>query len=183
LIGAAEDWPMCDHRVLALLFTGALLAGPAQAQDLPAIEAAEKALVEAWDKSPLGFRTAVFAEGDVGGFGIYTPRASAVFRIGEPIVVYSEPYGYAWKDNGEGAYSFGFFCDLVLKDKAGKVLVEQPEFGKFQFSSRVRNREFMLKLTLELNDAPPGDFMLEYLVRDAYSKKSAVISLPFTLAK
>jgi hypothetical protein len=161
----------------------ALAALPALAQDLPAIQNAEAALIEAWNRSPLGFRTALFVEGEVGGYGLYTPRPAAAFKAGEPIVVYAEPYGYAWKDQGNGAYAFGFFCDMQIRNKAGEILVKQPDFGRFQFTSRTRNREFMLKLTLNLNEAPAGDFVLEYVVRDAYSDKTALISLPFAIVQ
>jgi hypothetical protein len=41
----------------------------------------------------------------------------------------------------------------------------------------------MLKLTLNLNEAPAGDFVLEYVVRDAYSDKTALISLPFAIVQ
>lgn len=174
---------MCVRSVLAMLFVGALLAGPAPAQDLKSIEAAESVLEAAWQKTPLGFRTAVFVGGEASGFGIYQPRANSAFASGEPIVVYSEPYGYAFKDNGDGTFDFALQTDLRIRGTDGKVLVEQLNFGNFKFTSRARNREFMLKLTLDLADAPAGDYVLEYVVRDANSDKNGLISLPFSVSK
>ena len=45
----------------------------------------------------------------------------------------------------------------------------------------MRNREFMLTLTLEVSDAPDGDYVLEYQIRDVTSTKTVKFELPFRI--
>ncbi|MBL6432167.1 MAG: hypothetical protein HPM95_17910 [Alphaproteobacteria bacterium] len=40
---------------------------------------------------PLGFAKALFVEGDVGGFGQYTPLAEPVFQPDDTLTVYAQP--------------------------------------------------------------------------------------------
>ena len=41
----------------------------------------------------------------------------------------------------------------------------------------------MLNLTMNVSGAPPGDYVLEYKLRDITGDKSAVVELPFKIAK
>jgi hypothetical protein len=174
---------MTMHRTksaaVAVILTLGL--GEAFAQDLQAIETAEAALVEVWNATPLQYRRAVFVSEPPRGFGVFAERADAIFRQGEPIVVYAEPVGYGWRDNGDGTYSFGLNVDLLLKTADGTTIVEQADFQRVELTSRVRNREFMLTLTLEIGGAPPGDYVVEYRTRDIASDKAGTISLPFSI--
>jgi hypothetical protein len=154
----------------------------ALAQDLAAIEKAEEAVVAAWNATPILFRTSVFVSESPGGFGIYRQRESNVFGPGEPLVVYAEPVGYGWKDNGDGTFGFGFNVDLIIKKPDGSIVGGQENFQRLALSSRARNREFMLTLTLTFDGAPAGDYVLEYVVRDLTGSKSGNISLPFTVS-
>lgn len=169
-------------RALGLIAAVSLLAtaGGAGAQSLEAIDTAEQAVVAAWNATPLAFRKALFVD-NAQGFGVYQARDGATFKGGEPLVVYAEPVGYAWKDNGDGTYSFGFNVDLLLKSSKGEIVGGQENFQKLELTSRSRNREFMLTLTLNIDGAPAGDYIVEYRTRDIHSDKSAVISLPFTV--
>jgi hypothetical protein len=174
---------MTMHRTksaaVAVILTLGL--GEAFAQDLQAIETAEAALVEVWNATPLQYRRAVFVSEPPRGFGVFAERADAIFRQGEPIVVYAEPVGYGWRDNGDGTYSFGLNVDLLLTTADGTTIVEQADFQRVELTSRVRNREFMLTLTLEIGGAPPGDYVVEYRTRDIASDKAGTISLPFSI--
>jgi hypothetical protein len=153
----------------------------ASAQNLEAIEKAEQAVIAAWNATPLTYRKALFVT-QVQGFGVYQAREGAVFKGGEPLIVYAEPVGYAWKDNGDGTFSFGFDVDLLVKSSTGEIVGGQENFQKLELKSRSLNREFMLTLTLNIDGAPAGDYVVEYRTRDINSPKAAVISLPFTVA-
>jgi len=163
--------------VLALLATGG-----ANAQNLEAIDKAEQAVVVAWNATPLTYRKALFVT-EAQGFGVYQPRESSIFKNGEKLIVYAEPVGYAWKDNGDNTYSFGFNVDLLLKTAKGEIVGGQENFQTLELTSRSQNREFLLTLTLNVDGAPAGDYVVEYRTRDINSPKSAVISLPFTVAE
>lgn len=162
-----------------MLLAAATSAG---AQSIEAIEKAEAAVVAAWNATPLAYRRALFVD-HAQGFGVYQARANAVFKSGEPLIVYAEPVGYAWKDKGDGTYTFGFAVDLLVKTSKGEIVGGQENFQTLEMTSRSQNREFMLTLTLNIDGAPAGDYVVEYRTRDINSQKSAVISLPFTVAK
>ena len=171
------------RKMAALAAAVAMLAAPAMAQSLSDIEKAEAAVVEAWSAAPLAFRTAVFVDEAPQGFGLYNPRADAAFKPGEPIIVYAEPVGYGWTDNGNGTYGFGFTVDLAIKNAEGGILASQENYQRAEFVSRARNRELMLTFTLTLDGAPPGDYVVEYLLHDIAGDKQGTVSLPFTLAE
>ena len=157
--------------------------GMAAAQTLDDIELAEEAVIDAWRQTPLAFRTAVIVDAPPQGFGVFHERAHNEFAPGEPIVIYSEPVGYAWRENPDGTYTFGFDVDLLLKKTDGEIVGGQENFQHLELTSRARNREFMLTLTLTVDGAPPGDYVVEYTTRDIASDKAAVISLPFSIVE
>ena len=170
-------------RLLAamLLALFALQAAPVAAQTPDDIAKAEQALDAAWEKAPLTIREVHFVNGDPAGYGVYDARPDAKFKPGEQLVVYAEPVGYAWKANAGGSFTFGFDIDLALKAADGTELSSKANFGHLAMTSRAKNREFFLKLTLDVTGAEPGNYILEYKVRDIASDKSTVISLPFSL--
>lgn len=159
----------------------ALGAAPALAQTVEAVEAADAAVLAVWEQTPLTFRNAQFVA-EATTFGIYTPRADSTFKQGETLLVYAEPVGYGWKDNGDGTYAFGVDIDLAVKDSSGAVVAEQPGFASATLTSRARNREFIVSISLDLSGAPAGDYTLEYTAHDIASDETALITLPFTIA-
>lgn len=167
---------------LLALSVGLAGSGPAHAQSLEAIAAAEAAVYEAWDATPLTFRQALFVASEEAEFGDYDARPDAVFAPGEPIIVYAEPVGFGWLAEGEG-YRFGFDIDLDILSPEGTVLLEQPDFLEVVQESPVRVRDFLLVMTLDLSGAEPGNYQLRYRVRDIASDKSAPITLDFTVAE
>ncbi|MCL4676221.1 MAG: hypothetical protein KJZ59_09405 [Pararhodobacter sp.] len=158
------------------------LAAPLAAQDLAAYEAADQAALLAWQDMPLILRNASFVTGEAVGYGLHTPRADSVFAPDEPLLVYAEPLGYGWRGNDDGTHTFGLSIDFKLRDPAGTLIGEREGFQRAVITSRHRNREFFITLTLNLTSAPAGDYVLEYLVHDLVSEKTATMSLPFTIA-
>lgn len=167
----------------AITAIAALVSSECSAQTLEAVDKAEERVVEAWLATPLTFRRALFVSEPPAGFGIFSQKEDSVFHQGEPLVVYAEPVGYAWRENGDGTYSFGFDIDLLLKSVDGSILGGQENFQHLELTSFARNREFMLTLTLDVNDAPPGDYVVEYRTRDIASDKEETISLPFSISE
>ena len=58
-------------------------------------------MIEVLNKAPLGFRRILFVKDVPDGFGAYTPRGNNVFAPDEPLIIYSEPIGVAWKQDGD----------------------------------------------------------------------------------
>lgn len=165
----------------AMLF--ALLVGCefAYSQSLDEIEKREQAVREAWEKTPLTVRRALFVSEEPQGFGVYTPRSSAQFKAGEQMIVYAEPVGYAWKNLEGGQYEFGVKIDLIVKTAAGKTVAEKENFGNLVLKSRAKNLEFIIRLDVNLSGVPPGDYLLDFPLHDAESDKTGMIELPFSL--
>ena len=155
--------------------------GVARAQSLEAIDRLGAAVVEAWDKTPLTVRRAIFVTQKASGYGIYEERPTRVFKPGEPLLVYAEPIGFGWKQADGGLYEIGFAIAFVIKTPTGTILGGNENFGRVAQRSHVRNLEFMLNLTLDLTGAPPDDYVLAYMLRDITGPKSATLELPFTI--
>ena len=170
-------------RGLISLFLLLGLVGPGHAQSLQDLEKAQAALIAAWEKTPLSVRRAIFVAKKAQGFGQFEERSSNVFKPGEPLIAYAEPVGYGWKDVGNGVFEFGFAVDFLIKSPDGKILAGQQDFAKLAERSHARNLEFMVTLTLNVTGAPPGDYVVEYKMRDIAGDKSTSFELPFKIAK
>jgi hypothetical protein len=169
-------------RLVLLLFMVLTAASAVEAQSLQEIDRRYAALVEAWEKTPLTVRRALFVADHPHGFGLYKERASNVFKPGEALVTYAEPVGFGAKDAGNGLLEFGFAVDFLIKSPDGQILTGQQDFARLTQQSHVRNLEFMLVLTLNVTGAPPGDYVVEYKLRDVSGDKSTSFEQPFKIA-
>ena len=171
------------RRAIAALVLLLACGGTGYAQTIADVDKREAAVLEAWAATPLTLRRAVFVAAPPEGFGQYAERANSTFKTGEKLLTYAEPVGFGWKDIGNGLYEFGFKADFVLKTTDGKVLGGQEDFADLSQKSHARNREFMVLLTLNVTGAPPGDYLIEYKLRDVTGAKSATFSQPFKIAE
>ncbi len=169
-------------RPVFLLFAVLLGLSAARAQSLEEIDRRQAALIEAWEKTPLTIRRALFINGEPRGFGLYQERESKTFKPGEKVVVYAEPVGFGWKDAGRGMFELGFVVDFHIKSRVGEVVAEKENFMRIATESHIRNLEFMVVLTLNLTSAPPGDYVVEYKLHDIASDKTASFNMPFKIA-
>ncbi len=86
-------------------------------------------------KAPLGFRRILFVSDVPEGFAAYQPRDNTSFTPGEPLIVYTEPIGVAWKQDGD-ELSTKLIVDFEIRTPDGKVLAGQKGFGEFALSAR-----------------------------------------------
>lgn len=150
-----------------------------KAQDaLAAFDAATDAF---WTAAPLTFRTALFAD-RIQSYGDYFPRTSAPFKAGDEALVYLEPIGFGWTQDGDG-YKASLETDIEVRSTGGLILGKAEKFGKIERTSRERIRELNLSVRLPLPALKPGDYELMVTVRDLVSGKSGVVSLPLTLSE
>ena len=173
---------MLGRRAALLLFLALALAPPAAlAQVSPDLERQYTALYAAWDKAPLAVRNAgLMAEKPV-SFGQFTPAPSDHRTADKPLIVYAELVGYAWGKRPDGMYAIGVAVDATSKAKDGQTLLSKPNFLNSEALSRNRNLEFYLILTVELTNAPPGDYVIEWRTRDQNSAKEVTFRTPFTI--
>jgi len=184
--------PTCVAMSLMLSSCGLAIAGPLQDQ-AAAVEAAladgkgdeaialmREALFEVWKKAPLAIPTATYVTAPADGYGIYTARPDSTFAEGEPLLIYLEPVGFDWKQEGDFYISL-LTVDFDLATPDGTVLAGQKGFGKFDFKSHVPNTEYMANLTLNVSGAPAGDYVLDLTVNDENGGGSAKVRLPFSI--
>ena len=92
-------------------------------------------------------------------------------KVGEPILIYAEPFGFGYGSGGDGLYTIGFIVDLKVMTEAGEVLGELPSVANLDLTSRYQNREFQANLTYTLSGITPGRYVLETTLRDKNSEK------------
>lgn len=170
--------------VMAGAFTDAAAKVEAQAAtDVPgAAIAAHEAYADFMTAQKFQMINATFVTGEPEGFGMYDRRQDAIFKPGEPLTIYCEPVGLAWRKGGRGFQSL-FTVDFEVLDTAGKVLGGQKEFGRFGFDSAVRNQEILTRLTLNVDGIEPGDYVLRYIFNDQVSGNQTALDMPFTAVK
>ncbi len=147
-----------------------------------AFAALEPAYLEAFARMPLTIRNATFVTEEPASFGSYEPRPDSVFRPGEPLLVYLEPLGYAFRNADDGTVVYGFAADVAVLSADGQVLGGQRDFGNWEFRARTPNTASFVFLRLELEGLPAGDYQLAVRVRDGGSDEADEVILPFTIA-
>jgi hypothetical protein len=172
--GAAYAGPIAEDAAKA-----ESLLSDGKAQDgLTAFDAATDAF---WTAAPLTFRSALFAD-RIASYGDYFPRAAAPFKAGDVAMVYLEPVGFGWAQDGDG-FKASLETDIELRSTGGLILGKAEKFGHIERTSRERIRELNLSVKLPLPDLKPGDYELMVTVRDLVSGKTGTVSLPLTLAE
>lgn len=126
-----------------------------------------------WDASTsIGFRNVVLVAEPAAGYGIYNPRPDEKYKLGEPIVIYAEPFGFGYGAPSEGLNSMAFVVDLKVITESGEVLGEIPGLTEVALESRYKNREFQANLTYNLDGIGAGRYVLQTTLRDKNSDKT-----------
>lgn len=126
-----------------------------------------------WDQTTeILFRNVVLVTEPASGVGIYNPRPDEKYKVGEPVIIYAEPFGYGYGTPSEGLNSMGFTVDLKVITEAGEVLGEIPNLTEVALESRYKNREFLTNLTYNLDGITAGRYVLQTTLRDKNSDKS-----------
>jgi hypothetical protein len=154
------------------------LAG--QGKYVEAMVAMDEATTALWDKSPLVFRRALWLAEPPEGFGVFNPRENNVFASGAPMIAYAEPIGFGWRRVGD-IWRLDLAIDIVVKGSDGTILLERADFQKLEIGSRVRNREFMARVTYTFTGIQKGDYILDTTMRDKVSGKKGTFTLPFVV--
>ena len=165
-------------RTLGFAAIALVLAGPAQAQTLAAVAAAEQALMAANDKTPvtIGFATLVTARAPT--FGAYDPRSSNHYKPGDAVLFYVEPVGLKHVASG-GLITCGLSLDLLVK-RDDTIVYGKEDFIDVNFPSRHPLHEIMLNGDLTLH-APAGAYEIELILHDHNSNEEAKVTLPFVI--
>jgi hypothetical protein len=147
---------------------------------IEAIDTLDGAQSLLWERSPLGFRRALWVTAVPLGFGAYTVRDTNVYSAGDQMIAYIEPVGFGWRKTGD-SWQTDFSVDVSIKDKDGNEIYSKKDFQKLAISSHIQNREFMVHLTYTLTGLAAGKYTIETTFNDAASSKSGSFSLPFVI--
>jgi len=145
-----------------------------------ALDAMRTATVSVWEAAPLTFRRALWIEEAPGGWGVYAPRSGATFASGDKMIAYAEPVGFSWRESGE-LWVIEWTADMVIKSKDGTELQRVNDFQQLKITSHERNQEVFASFTYTFTDIPSGDYVVDTVLRDKGSGKTATFSLPFVI--
>lgn len=130
----------------------------------------------------IGFTQGLLVVQPATGFGVYNPRPTNVFKKGEPILIYCEPFGFDYGDVGPGIYSVNLFVDLQVLDASGNQLANAPAATEYNMPSRHKNREVPVNITYSLDGLLPGRYTLVTTLRDKNSQKSGSFQTTIEIA-
>ena len=186
---------LCAVAALALTATP-MLAGPLvdaataievklSAGDFPGALAASRDLYTAvWDQSPgLTFGQALLVAENATGFGVFNPRQNNVFKQGDPILIYCEPYGFGYGAPGAGLFSVNFIVDLQVLDASGNQLANAEGATEYNMTSRHQNREVQANITYSLDGIPVGQYTLITTLRDKNSAKTGAFQTAIEISE
>lgn len=176
---------------LAAAFAGTLaLSGPAPAGTLGDLAVEAEARLAAdditgalkavrdmagvlWSAAPaIGFDAALLVTEQAPLVGVYNPRPDNRFKAGEPILIYAEPWGFAYAPAGDGIFALKLAVDLTVLDSGGNVVGTMPDVTELALTSRVENREFPANIYYALDGITPGTYRLVTTLRDRNSARS-----------
>jgi hypothetical protein len=92
-----------------------------------------------------------------------------------------EPVGYTYAIEGNGFW-FGVSLDFEIVSKDGKIIGGQKDLSKQEFASHERKRELFFDVTMSVDGAPPGDYVLAYILHDLRSGRTTRVEHPFKIA-
>jgi len=130
-----------------------------------------------WNKAPMRVENYTFVEEESQSYGVWRERISNFFAQDETIYIYAEPKNYTILKEGN-AYHIYFDVDFNLYDAEGNYLGGQESFGSFRYITRSPVYETFLNLYFDF-EIDPGEYVLEVVLRDKFSEKSASFRLPF----
>ncbi len=147
-----------------------------------ALDALDEAAIAVSEKMPLTIRRATFVAEEPQGYGVFNPRDSTSFEIGQPLLVYAELAGQGWRRSGD-IFRTDLVLDFELRRADGQSLVAQQAFNTIATASRRRNREFFLYMTYSFSGLEPGDYVVRTTVRDRAGNKQTAFDLTFSVRR
>jgi len=128
-------------------------------------------------RAGFGVLDAVLTAEPATGFGVYTPRAEAVYAIGDPIYGYVEPYGFTLQPNADGLNEMTFDVDFALMSASGEQLTDITQMGEILITSHSRPMDAYFHLTYRIT-GPAGHYVIWTRVTDRPSGRQAEFSIP-----
>jgi hypothetical protein len=138
------------------------------------------ALVGVYGEAPLIAQNVHFVTEEPQAYGMYSPRSGNTFDGVEPIQLYFEPVGYAFKKSGR-FYSVNVDASFTVLKRDGTPLGEEQPLGSLDFRSRAANMESMIFSTINLRGLPPGEYHLKLNLIDHNSGRTGSFEKTFRI--
>lgn len=151
---------------------------------LTAMKGAQEISDMVWEATPgLIFTETLPVAELAAGYGLYNPRPDTIYKAGEEIILYAEPFGFGYGVGGEGLFTIGFAVDLQVLDETGGELANVQNVTELNLASRYKNREFQANLTYNLDGIEPGKYRLITTLRDKNSAKTGSFETAIEIVK
>ncbi|MFZ0648526.1 MAG: hypothetical protein WAM27_09940 [Nitrososphaeraceae archaeon] len=129
-----------------------------------------------------------FVSSEPEGYGVYTERPLNMFKLGDEVIIYSEPAGYTHKtltdENGTKLYGMKMTADMILTDRNGAEFGRQQDIPMTELISHHQNKELYFDLSLTGTDnLEPGDYIVKWILTDENSGQTFDIVKEFTLSQ
>ncbi|MDR2141340.1 MAG: hypothetical protein LBR11_06065 [Deltaproteobacteria bacterium] len=147
---------------------------------LEAIWVAQQAI---WNQAPLGIRNSHFVTEQPENFGSYTPKVGDDYRSHEPLIFYSEPFGFTQKKQADGTYSYSINGAFAIINSKKQTIGGQDNLGPYEMRGyRSFTVENMLVMTIGVQGLQPGSYILRVTLTDNLNpSKTATVDKPFRL--
>ncbi|MDR2422373.1 MAG: hypothetical protein LBE01_03245 [Deltaproteobacteria bacterium] len=151
--------------------------------DKSALEAIWVAQEAIWNDVPLGVRNVAFVVEQPENFGSYVPKEGADFQSHEPLILYSEPYGFTQQKEPDGTYAYSIYGAFAILDADERLIANQDKLGPYEMSGyRTFSVENMLAMTIGVQGLPAGSYVLRLTLTDNIRpEKTVSVDKPFRL--
>ncbi|MDR1164352.1 MAG: hypothetical protein LBO66_00500 [Deltaproteobacteria bacterium] len=153
--------------------------------NLTALESIWRAEEIIWNYSPLGIRNASYILEPPEYFGVYAPKKGETFAPNELLVLYAEPIGFTQRKEADGTYTNSLLGSFNILDTTGQIIGGQPNLGPFtEQGYRSFTTQKMVTFTINLNQIPPGSYILQLVLTDNLApEKSVELQKPFNITQ
>ena len=93
----------------------------------------------------------------------------------------ADDVGYGFSRNG-GNFHIILTTGIEIRTLGELILAKSLDFGRFEWSGKVKNRSFAGQVNIDLPTLKPGDYEIVLTLSDLASKKTANVTIPLTIA-
>lgn len=150
----------------------------ARGESVEAVAAARDLYRRITTAAGFGTTNARLTEAPATGFGVFEPRATNVYTLGEPVYAYVELYGFSLQDAGGGENRMVFDVSFTLNDLDGRQMTESMiSMGAIELESFSQPVDGYFHLTYRVTGAT-GRYILRTEVVDRASNQRTEFTLP-----
>ena len=150
-----------------------------------AIAALEGAIDDIWKASPLIFESVELVDPPKGANGSKVAaikvRDSHTYRADDTFAVRVEPIGFGYGKAESGA-KIGFDADFSIANATGQVITEAKDRFSLSSETSVGRRKFPMIFSFPVPYIRPGEYVVQFDVRDQNSDKRGSFEVPITIA-